>query len=121
MSQKSDNIALIDKIVSSENMLYDMQDHLKDVESFFKTQVSIFDNAASFVDGLKNDLDYISHDPEAEHALNQMRLITHIIEGKEYDYKRIPELNELKLIVENHMMQCLKRKERTYMRLYVLA
>lgn len=110
LSQKSDNIALIDKIVSSENMLYDMQDHLKDVESFFKTQVSIFDNAASFVDGLKNDLDYISHDPEAEHALNQMRLITHIIEGKEYDYKRIPELNELKIIVEKSHNAMLEEK-----------
>lgn len=110
LSQKSDNIALIDKIVSSENMLYDMQDHLKDVESFFKTQVSIFDNAASFVDGLKNDLDYISHDPEAEHALNQMRLITHIIEGKEYYYKRIPELNELKIIVEKSHNAMLEEK-----------
>ena len=115
LSQKSDNIALIDKIVSSENMLYDMQDHLKDVESFFKTQVSIFDNAASFVDGLKNDLDYISHDPEAEHALNQMRLITHIIEGKEYDYKRIPELNELKLIVEkSHDAMLEEKRENLY-------
>lgn len=110
LSQKSDNIALIDKIVSSEDMLYDMQDHLKDVESFFKTQVSIFDNAASFVDGLKNDLDYISHDREAEHALNQMRLITHIIEGKEYDYKRIPELNELKIIVEKSHNAMLEEK-----------
>ena len=110
LSQKSDNIALIDKIVSSEDMLYDMQDHLKDVESFFKTHVSIFDNAASFVDGLKNDLDYISHDREAEHALNQMRLITHIIEGKEYDYKRIPELNELKIIVEKSHNAMLEEK-----------
>lgn len=115
LSQKSDNIALIDKIVSSEDMLYDMQDHLKNVESFFKTQVFIFDNAASFVDGLKNDLDYISHDPEAEHALNQMRLITHIIEGKEYDYKRIPELNELKIIVEkSHDAMLEEKKEDLY-------
>ena len=100
LSQKSDNIALIDKIVSSEDTLYNMQDHLKNVESFFKTQVSVFDNAANFVESLKNDLDYISHDPDAEHALNQMRLITHVIDGKAYDYKRIPELNELQSIVE---------------------
>ena len=100
LSQKSDNIALIDKVVASEDTLYDMQDHLKNVESFFKTQVSVFDNAANFVESLKNDLDYISHDQEAEHALNQMRLITHVIDGKAYDYKRIPELNELQSIVE---------------------
>lgn len=100
LSQKSDNIALIDKVVSNEDTLYDMQDHLKNVESFFKTQVSVFDNAANFVESLRNDLDYISHDQEAEHALNQMRLITHVIDGKEYDYKRIPELNELQSVVE---------------------
>ena len=100
LSQKSDNIALIDKVVASEDILYDMQDHLKNVESFFKTQVSVFDNAANFVESLKNDLDYISHDQEAEHALNQMRLITHVIDGKAYDYRRIPELNELQSIVE---------------------
>lgn len=100
LSQKSDNIALIDKVVSNEDTLYDMQDHLKNVESFFKTQVSVFDNAANFVESLRNDLDYISHDQEAEHALNQMRLITHVIDGKAYDYKRIPELNELQSVVE---------------------
>lgn len=100
LSQKSDNIALIDKVVSNEDTLYDMQDHLKNVESFFKTQVSVFDNAANFVESLRNDLDYISHDQEAERALNQMRLITHVIDGKEYDYKRIPELNELQSVVE---------------------
>jgi hypothetical protein len=110
LSQKSDNIALIDKVVSSEDTLYDMQDHLKNVESFFKTQVSVFDNAANFVESLKNDLDYISHDPEAEHALNQMRLITHVIDGKAYDYKRIPELNELQGIVEKSHDAMLEEK-----------
>lgn len=110
LSQKSDNIALIDKVASSEDMLYNMQDHLKNVESFFKTQVSVFDNAANFVEGLKNDLDYISHDSEAEHALNQMRLITHVIDGKAYDYKRIPELNELQSIVEKSHDTMLEEK-----------
>lgn len=100
LSQKSDNIALIDKLVSSEDMLYDMQDHLKDVESFFKTQVSLFDSASKFVESMNKDLDYISRDDEATHALNQMRLITTIFSDKKYDYKRIPELNGLQAIVE---------------------
>lgn len=100
LSQKSDNIALIDKLVSSEDMLYDMQDHLKDVESFFKTQVSLFDSASKFVENMNKDLDYISRDDEATHALNQMRLITTIFSDKKYDYKRIPELNGLQAIVE---------------------
>ena len=100
LSQKSDNIALIDKVVASEDILYDMQDHLKDVESFFKTQVSLFDSASKFVESMNKDLDYISRDEQATHALNQMRLITTIFVGKAYDYKRIPELNGLQAIVE---------------------
>lgn len=100
LSQKSDNIALIDKVVTSEDMLYDTQDHLKDVESFFKTQVSLFDSASKFVESMNNDLDYISRDDDATHALNQMRLITTIFADKKYDYKRIPELNDLQAIVE---------------------
>lgn len=110
LSQKSDNIALIEKIVSSEDTLYDMQDHLKNVESFFKTQVSVFDNALNFVESLRTDLDYISQDTDAEHALNQMRLITHVIDGKAYDYKRIPELNELQSIVEKSHNAMLDKK-----------
>lgn len=110
LSQKSDNIALIDKVVTSEDALYDMQDHLKNVESFFKTQVSVFDNAVNYVESLRNDIDYISHDTEAEHALNQMRLITYVVEGKVYDYKRIPELNELKNVVEKSHNVMLEEK-----------
>ena len=110
LSQKSDNIALVEKIVSSEDTLYDMQDQLKNVESFFKTQVSVFDNAVNFVESLRNDLDYISQDTDAEHALNQMRLITHVIDGKAYDYKRIPELNELQSIVEKSHNAMLDKK-----------
>lgn len=110
LSQKNDNIALIEKLVASEDNLYDMQDYLKNVDSFFKTQVSVFDSAAQFVESLKNDLDYISHDQEAEHALNQMRLITHIIDRKQFDYSRIPELNGLRSTVESAHDAMLEKK-----------
>ena len=110
LSQKSDNIALIDKVVSSEDALYKMQDQLKNIESFFKTQVSLFDSASNFVESMKNDLDYIDNDEDAKHALNQMRLITSIFDGKAYDYSRIPELNGLQSIVEKSHNEMLKEK-----------
>lgn len=110
LSQKNDNIALIDKLVKSEDNLYDMQDALKKVEDFFKTQVSVFDDAVRFVDAMKDDLDYIRQDEEADHALNQMRLITHVISGKPFDYKLIPELNSLKKIVEDSHNKMLEEK-----------
>ena len=96
LSQKSDNIALIDKVVNSEDALYTMQDKLKNIESFFKTQVSLFDSAASFVE-----------------SMNQMRLITNIFDGKTYDYSRIPELNELQSTVEKSHNAMLEEKRET--------
>ena len=55
---------------------------------------------SAFVESMNKDLDYISRDDDATHALNQMRLITTIFADKKYDYKRIPELNGLQTIVE---------------------
>ena len=115
LTQKSDNIALIDKIVASEDTLYDMQDNMKDVEGFFKTQVSLFDSASNFVASMNNDLDYISRDDDATHALNQMRLITTIFADKKYDYKRIPELNTLQAVVEkSHNAMLDEKREALY-------
>jgi hypothetical protein len=96
--------------VAREDALYDAKDHLANVESFFKNQVTLFDDAAKYVEDLKNDLDYIAKDQEANDALNQMRLITHIIDGKPFNYKRIPELNELKAKVMNSHNQMLDEK-----------
>ena len=110
LSQKSDNIALIDKVVSSEDALYAMQDKLKNVEDFFKTQVSLFDAAAIFVESMRNDLDYLDSDEDAKHALNQMRLITSVFDGKTYDYKRISELKELQSTVETAHNAMLEEK-----------
>lgn len=44
---------------------------------------------------LRHELDYLSHEPEANNALNQIRLICLVGNGGkfEFDYKRIPELN----------------------------
>ena len=110
LSQKSDNIALVEKLISSEDALYRMQDSLKNVEDFFKTQVSLFDNAANYVESMRNDLDYIDSDEDAKHALNQMRLITTVFDGKAYDYKRISELKELQNTVEESHNKMLEEK-----------
>ena len=110
LSQKSDNIALIEKVINSEDALYRMQDSLKNVEDFFKTQISVFDSAADYVKSMRNDLDYIDGDEDAKHALNQMRLITTVFDGKAYDYKRISELKELQSTVEQSHNKMLEEK-----------
>ncbi len=115
LSQKSDNIALIDRVIKSEDALYTMQDNMKKIEDFFKSQVSLFDKAANYVASMKNDLDYIANDEQAKHALDQMRLITTVFEGRTYDYSRIPDLNNLQNIVEkSHNMMLEEKRETLY-------
>lgn len=95
LSQQKDNVALIERVLQREDNLYDAQDAMQSVEAFFKTQVSVFDTAVKFELDLRNDLDYIKKDEEANQALNTIRLITMIPSNGKYDYKRIPELNTL--------------------------
>ena len=95
LSQQKDNVALIERVLQREDNLYDAQDAMQNVEAFFKTQISVFDTAVKFEQDLRNDLDYLKKDEEANQALNTIRLITMIPSNGKYDYKRIPELNAL--------------------------
>ena len=61
------------------------------VEGFFKNQVAVFDAAAKMELDLRNELDYLSHEPEANTALNQIRMVVFVQGG--FDYKKIPLLN----------------------------
>lgn len=95
LSQQKDNVALIERVLQREDALYDAQEAMQNVESFFKNQVAVFDAAVKYENDLKNDLDYIRKDEEANNALNTIRLITLIPANGKYNYKRIPELNDL--------------------------
>ena len=79
LSQQKDNVALIERVLQREDNLYDAQDAMQNVEAFFKTQISVFDTAVKFEQDLRNDLDYIKKDDEANQALNTIRLITMIL------------------------------------------
>ena len=101
LSQRKDNIALIDRVLKQEDKLFDTKEDLQDVETFFKNQVQIFDSAAQMEEDLRNELDYLSHEPEANAALNKIRLVVAIQGG--FSYKKIPELNGLMATVrERH-------------------
>ena len=101
LSQRKDNIALIDRVLKQEDKLFDTKEDLQNVETFFKNQVQIFDAAAQMEEDLRNELDYLSHEPEANAALNKIRLVVAIQGG--FSYKKIPELNGLMATVrEGH-------------------
>lgn len=101
LSQKKDNIALIDRVLKLEDPLFDSKEDLQAVEGFFKNQVQVFDAAAQMEENLRNELDYLSHEPAANDALNKIRLIVTVQGG--FSYQKIPELNSLMATVrEGH-------------------
>jgi len=95
LSQQKDNIALVQRLLKRMDTLDDNRERMQRVEGFFKTQVQVFDAAVKLEADLRHELDYLSHEPEANEALNQIRLICLVQPGGKFDYKRIPELNAL--------------------------
>lgn len=95
LSQQKDNTALVDRVIKDEDALDDSKEAMANVEGFFKNQVGVFDAAVKMEADLHNDLDYLAKEEEANKALNQIRVITMMLSGNKFDYKRIPELNSL--------------------------
>ena len=110
LSQAKDNIALIDCVIKKEDALDDNKEKMQRVEAFFKNQVTVFDAAVQMEEDLHHDLDYLSHEPASNTALNQIRLICVIQSGGNFDYKRIPELNGLMTTVTEGHERLLKAK-----------
>lgn len=101
LTQQKDNIALIERLLKLENPLLDSKEELHAVEGFFKNQVQIFDAAVRMEEELRNELDYLSREPAANDALNQIRLIVAVEGG--FSYQKIPQLNSLMTTVrEGH-------------------
>ena len=96
LSQKKDNIALIERVLKNEDALFDNKEAMNNgIENFFKTQVTVFDQAVQFEKSLHDDLDRIAENEEAHKALNTIRLITMVETGGKFNYNRIRELNPL--------------------------
>ena len=96
LSQKKDNIALIERVLKKEDDLFENKESMSNgIENFFKTQVTVFDQAVQFEKSLHADLDRIAENEEAHKALNTIRLITLVQPGSKFNYNRIRELNPL--------------------------
>jgi len=110
LSQKKDNVALVSALIKKEDVLYDSKDNMHKVEEFFRSQVQIYDSAVKMLDDLHNELDYLSHEEEANNALNRIRLL--VVVNTKFDYKCIPELNTLmKQVREGHNRLLEKKKD----------
>lgn len=111
LSQRNDNIALIDRVLKEEDNLFESKDEMQGVEGFFKSQVQVFDEAVQLEINLRNELDYFANETDITQALNQIRMITQV-EGK-FKYNQIPELKEhIAKVNEGHdRLLAVKRKE----------
>ena len=108
LSQQKDNIALIDRVIQKQDDLLDNKERLARVENFFKSQVTVFDAAAKMEEDLRNKLDYLSHEPQANDALNHIRMLVVVPNG--FDYKKIPMLNGWMTTVREGHDRLLKAK-----------
>lgn len=121
LSQAKDNSALIDKLLDRDNDLLDDKDDMQNVESFFKNQVTVFDAATKFEADLRNDVDYISANEEANKALNRIRAIVKVNQSAESIYRSIPELNGLISTVKNVHDEMLEDKRAELMEIVRLC
>lgn len=110
LSQRSDNTALMDRLLKEKDNLLDNKEDMHRVEEFFKNQVEVFDAAVSMEKELKNDLSYLQKEEEANKALNEIRKITVVEAEKTGVYKKIPELNGLMDTVREGHGRLLKEK-----------
>ena len=88
LSQKKDNIALLNKMMALENDFLDLSDDMADVRAFFKNQKAIFDSAVALINSLASETDYLQAEQEALTALSQIKSIVALPKP----YKRIAEL-----------------------------
>lgn len=111
LSQQKDNVALVDAVNKKEGALFDNKEAMQNVEAFFKSQVQVYDAADRMLRELGNELDYLSHEKEANDALNRIRLL--LVVQKNFDYKCIPELNTLMATVRtgHNRLLVAKREE----------
>ncbi len=95
LSQQKDHVALVGRLDECKDELRENKEKMQFLEEFFKNQVKVFDAASTMVEDFENDNDYLSSEPEASEALNEIRSICLVSNDVKFDYKRIPELNGL--------------------------
>ena len=93
LSCKKDNEALFDRVIKLEDALFDRQEAVQKVVDFFENQAPIFDEACRVLRDAAPDLDYLEKIPDARKT---RQTIEEIVRPQgEFNYRRIPELNQL--------------------------
>ena len=108
LSKKDDNFALIDRLLSREEELFENKEEMVNVEGFFRSQVKIFDEAYTLTEGLRDEKDYFAKNKEAYDALDRIEEITE--KQTSFNYSRIHELHSLVAVVNDAHDKLLEKK-----------
>lgn len=91
LSQRKDNVALLNRMVQKQDDLLDSAEDMDGVELFFKSQRTVFDEAVKQMNRVSRERDYFATDPDTQEVF---RTISAIL-AMPKPYNRIGELPEL--------------------------
>lgn len=91
LSQRKDNVALLNRMVQRQDDLLDSAEDMEGVELFFKSQRAVFDEAVKQMNRVSRERDYFATDPDTQEVF---RTISTILATPK-PYNRIGELPEL--------------------------
>lgn len=91
LSQRKDNVALLNRMVQKQDELLDSSEDMEGVELFFKSQRTVFDEAVKQMNRVSRERDYFATDPDTQEVF---RTISAIL-AMPKPYNRIGELPEL--------------------------
>ncbi len=91
LSQRKDNVALLNRMVQKQDDLLDSSEDMEGVELFFKSQRTVFDEAVKQMNQVSRERDYFATDPDTQEVF---RTISAIL-AMSKPYNRIGELPEL--------------------------
>ena len=91
LSQRKDNVALLNRMVQKQDDLLDSSEDMEGVELFFKSQRTVFDEAVKQINRVSRERDYFATDPDTQEVF---RTISGIL-AMPKPYNRIGELPEL--------------------------
>ena len=91
LSQRKDNVALLNRMVQKQDDLLDSAEDMEGVELFFKSQRTVFDEAVKQMNRVSRERDYFATDPDTQEVFRTISAILTMPKP----YNRIGELPEL--------------------------
>ncbi len=109
LRNQNDNVALVDSIVDLQDDLLDNKDDMKAVEQFYNTQFKLFESADLVLRQVEREKDYYVDNESVEQAITLIKEI--VCYQDNYNYSRIPKLNEYIAIIKDAKQVLLTEKK----------